>query len=50
MSDKLKVKNLKSALQRLPDAKTYSANVVTVAVEKNSYTFEKINKEWFFKF
>lgn len=34
MSDKLKVKNLKIAIQRLPDPKIYGADVVTVAVEK----------------
>ncbi|SHG27902.1 hypothetical protein [Flavobacterium johnsoniae] len=50
MSDKLKAKNLKAAIQRLPDPKSYGADVVTVAVDKNSYTFEKTNKEWYFKF
>jgi len=50
MSDKLKVKNLKTALQRLPEPKTYGAETVTVAVDKNTYTFEKVNKEWYFKF
>jgi len=50
MSEKLKAKNIAQAIKRLPEPKTYGAETVTVAVEKHSYTFEKINKEWFFKF
>ncbi|BFM41669.1 hypothetical protein CFS9_03100 [Flavobacterium sp. CFS9] len=50
MSNKLSAKNLKAAIQRLPEPKTYGADTVNVAVDKNVYTFEKINKEWIFKF
>ena len=50
MSEKLKAKNLKAAIQRLPEPKSYGANTVNVAVDKNIYTFEKVNKEWIFKF
>lgn len=50
MSNKLSVKNIKAAIQRLPEPKTYGADTVNVAVDKNVYTFEKINKEWIFKF
>lgn len=50
MSEKLKTSNLKQAMQSLPNAKSYNANVVSVAVNKITYTFEKINNEWYFKF
>jgi len=50
MSEKLKAKNLKPAITRLPDPKSYNAEVVSVVVEKQTYTFEKIKKEWYFKF
>lgn len=47
---KLSAKNLQSAIRRLPDPKTYGAEVINVLVEKHKYTFEKQNKEWIFKF
>ncbi|WP_295093754.1 hypothetical protein [uncultured Flavobacterium sp.] len=50
MSERLMAKNLKSAIQRLPEPKTYGCDVVTVIVGKEKYTFEKVNKEWCFKF
>lgn len=49
MSEKLKITNLKQAIQSLPPAKTYNANTVSVAVKKITYTFEKIENEWYFK-
>lgn len=50
MSDKLKTNNLKQAIQSLPNPKTYNANIVSLAVNNITYTFEKINNEWHFKF
>lgn len=50
MSDKLKAKNLAQAIRRLPEPKTYVPDVVTVIVETYKYTFEKIKKEWYYKF
>ena len=50
MSEKLKTNNLKQAIASLPNPKTYNANIVSLAVNNISYTFEKINNEWYFKF
>lgn len=50
MSNKLEVKNIAFAIKRLPSPKTYGAEVITVAVEKHKYTFEKVNNEWHYKF
>lgn len=50
MSEKLKAKNISTAIKRLPDAKTYGAEIINVSVERITYTFEKINKEWYYKF
>lgn len=47
---KLSAKSLQAAIRRLPDPKTYGADVITVLVDKHKYTFEKQNKEWVFKF
>jgi hypothetical protein len=46
----LRVDNLQKAIRLLPSAKTYGADVITVAVGKLKYTFEKIDKDWYFKF
>jgi hypothetical protein len=50
MSEQLKITNLKTAISRLPNAKTYQPETVTVAVDKFKYTFVKIKNEWHFKF
>jgi hypothetical protein len=50
MSDQLAVKNIAIAIKRLPAPKAYGASVITVAVDKLKYTFEKINDQWHFKF
>lgn len=49
MSEKLKTNNLKQAIASLPNPKNYGANVVSLAVNNITYTFEKINNEWYFK-
>jgi hypothetical protein len=49
MSEKLKTNNLKQAIQSLPNPKNYNADVVSVAVNKITYTFVKTNNEWYFK-
>ncbi len=46
MSDKLAIKNINKAIKRLPDAKTYSPEKITVAVDKHKYNFEKVKNEW----
>jgi hypothetical protein len=50
MQAKLNANNLKQAIQLLPSAKNYNAPIVLVAVKNITYTFEKINNEWYFKF
>jgi len=50
MSEKLKTDNLKRAIGMLPKAKGYNANIINLAVNKITYTFEKIKDEWYFKF
>jgi hypothetical protein len=50
MSDQLAVKNIATAIKRLPAPKSYGAAVITEAVEKLKYTFEKINDQWHLKF
>lgn len=50
MSENLKIANIKTAISRLPNPKTYSPNTVTVAVGKLKYTFEKTKDEWYFVF
>jgi hypothetical protein len=47
---KLSAKSLQTAIRRLPDPKTYAPDVINVLVDKEKYTFEKVNKEWVFKF
>ena len=50
MLENLKTENLQKAIRLLPNAKTYPPNVITVAVGKLKYTFEKIENQWCFKF
>jgi len=50
MQENLKAENLQKAIRLLPPAKTYPPNVITVAVGKLKYTFEKTDKDWYFKF
>ena len=50
MQETLKSDNLAKAIRLLPNAKTYQPETVTVMVGKLKYTFEKINKEWYYKF
>ena len=49
MSEKLKTANLKQAIASLPNPKNYNAKVVSLAVKNITYTFEKIDNEWYFK-
>jgi hypothetical protein len=50
MQETLKADNLQKAIRLLPPPKTYIPNVITVLVGKIKFTFEKIEKEWYFKF
>jgi hypothetical protein len=50
MSENLKAENIQKAIRLLPAAKTYQPSVITVAVGKLKYTFEKEKNEWYFKF
>lgn len=47
MDEKLKTVNIKSAIAKLPNPKSYPPNMVTVLVGKLKYIFEKTNDEWF---
>lgn len=50
MSEQLKAANIKKAIALLPMPKTYPPQVITVAVGKLKYTFEKFEDEWCLKF
>jgi len=42
-----KADNIAKAVRMLPSPKTYSAEMVTIAVGKLKYNFEKLENNWF---